>query len=60
MVDGKTVFVCVDGPEFDAHKVDFETLGRRNRTYLMQESNALKKYECESEKAIAQNLIDTN
>ena len=60
MVDGKTVFVCVDGPEFDAHKVDFETLGRRNRTYLMQESNALKKYECESEKSIAQNLMDTN
>ena len=60
MVDGKTVFVCVDGPEFDAHKVDFETLGRRNRTYLMQESNALKKYECESEKATSQNFIETN
>ena len=25
-VDNKTVFVCVDGPEFDAHLVDFETL----------------------------------
>ena len=23
VVDNKTVFVCVDGPEFDAHKVDF-------------------------------------
>ena len=31
IVDNKTVFVCVDGPEFDAHKVDFETLTRRNR-----------------------------
>jgi ferredoxin--NADP+ reductase len=60
IVDGKTVFVCVDGPEFDAHKVDFETLGRRNRTYLMQESDALKNYECASEKANAQNLIETN
>jgi ferredoxin--NADP+ reductase len=30
-VDNKTVFVCVDGPEFDAHKVDFETLARRNK-----------------------------
>jgi ferredoxin--NADP+ reductase len=59
-VDGKTVFVCVDGPEFDAHKVDFETLGRRNRTYLMQESNALKNYECESEKALSQKLTATN
>ena len=59
-VDGKTVFVCVDGPEFDAHKVDFETLGRRNRTYLMQESDALKNYECESEKALSQKLTATN
>jgi ferredoxin--NADP+ reductase len=59
-VDGKTVFVCVDGPEFDAHKVDFETLGRRNRTYLMQESNTLKNFECESEKALAQKLQGTN
>jgi ferredoxin--NADP+ reductase len=58
-VDGKTVFVCVDGPEFDAHKVDFETLGRRNRTYLMQESDALKNYECESEKALSQKLSET-
>lgn len=59
-VDGKTVFVCVDGPEFDAHKVDFETLGRRNRTYLMQESDALKSYECESEKSLSQKLTETN
>jgi ferredoxin--NADP+ reductase len=58
-VDGKTVFVCVDGPEFDAHKVDFETLRRRNRTYLMQESDALKSYECESEKALSQKLTET-
>jgi len=58
-VDGKTVFVCVDGPEFDAHKVDFETLGRRNRTYLMQESDALKNHECESEKALSQKLSET-
>jgi ferredoxin/flavodoxin---NADP+ reductase len=29
-VDNKTVFVCVDGPEFDAHKVDFKTLMTRN------------------------------
>ena len=58
-VDGKTVFVCVDGPEFDAHKVDFETLGRRNRSYLMQESDALKNYTCESEKALSQKLSET-
>jgi ferredoxin--NADP+ reductase len=49
-VDGKTVFVCVDGPEFDAHKVDFETLERRNRTYLHDEKVAREKFQCESEK----------
>ena len=40
-VDNKTVFVCVDGPEFDAHKVDFALLTRRNRTYLNDEKTAL-------------------
>jgi ferredoxin--NADP+ reductase len=32
-VGGETKFACVDGPEFDAHAVDFELLERRNRTY---------------------------
>ncbi|MCE1190418.1 MAG: sulfide/dihydroorotate dehydrogenase-like FAD/NAD-binding protein [Ignavibacteria bacterium] len=40
-VDNKTVFVCVDGPEFDAHQVDFETLIKRNRTYNVAEKEAL-------------------
>jgi ferredoxin--NADP+ reductase len=51
-VDDKTVFVCVDGPEFDAHKVDFETLERRNRTYKSDEQTALNNYTCRSEEAI--------
>ncbi|NWF89756.1 MAG: sulfide/dihydroorotate dehydrogenase-like FAD/NAD-binding protein [Ignavibacteriaceae bacterium] len=54
-VDNKTVFVCVDGPEFDAHKVDFKTLDRRNRTYLMDEKISREKYQCESEKRFHQN-----
>jgi len=41
LVDNKTVFVCVDGPEFDAHRVDFTVLARRNRMYLPQEKTAL-------------------
>ena len=45
-VDDKTVFVCVDGPEFDAHKVDFETLMRRNNTYLDFEKKSLLEHEC--------------
>ena len=32
-VGGKTVFACVDGPEFDAHQVDFAELVNRLRTY---------------------------
>lgn len=32
-VDGKTRFVCVDGPEFDAHKVDFDEMMMRLRSY---------------------------
>jgi ferredoxin--NADP+ reductase len=51
-VDNKTVFVCVDGPEFDAHKVDFETLERRNKTYRSDEQLALNNYTCRSEEAV--------
>jgi len=47
-VDNKTVFVCVDGPEFDAHKVDFETLTRRNKNYLLQEKESLNDFKCKS------------
>lgn len=54
-VDNKTVFVCVDGPEFDAHKVDFQTLDRRNRTYLMDEKISREKFQCESEKHFQEN-----
>jgi ferredoxin--NADP+ reductase len=32
-VGGETKFACVDGPEFDAHLVDFALLERRNRSY---------------------------
>ena len=44
LVDGKIVFVCVDGPEFDAHKVDFESLNRRNQAYRGIEHN--KEHQC--------------
>jgi ferredoxin--NADP+ reductase len=32
-VGGETKFACVDGPEFDAHAVDFDVLAARNRSY---------------------------
>ncbi len=37
-VDGKIKYACVDGPDFDGHKVDFDELMRRNSTYREQES----------------------
>ena len=49
-VDNKTVFVCVDGPEFDAHKVDFTTLERRNVAYRNSEHEALVKHTCKLDK----------
>lgn len=43
-VDGQTKFVCVDGPEFDAHKVDFDLLMKRLRMYLPEEQVAREKF----------------
>ena len=45
-VGGKTVFVCVDGPEFDAHQVDFDNLNLRNRAYRKEEQAALERHPC--------------
>ncbi|MEG1623057.1 MAG: sulfide/dihydroorotate dehydrogenase-like FAD/NAD-binding protein [Alistipes sp.] len=39
-VGGKTVFTCVDGPEFDAHQVDFDEAMRRQGFYRTQEARA--------------------
>lgn len=36
-VDGQIRYACVDGPDFDGHKVDFDELMRRNSTYKEQE-----------------------
>jgi ferredoxin--NADP+ reductase len=37
-------FACVDGPEFDAHEVDFDLLVQRNRKYLKHEAEALERF----------------
>ncbi|MBQ8603701.1 MAG: sulfide/dihydroorotate dehydrogenase-like FAD/NAD-binding protein [Oscillospiraceae bacterium] len=37
-VDGKVKFACVDGPDFDGHKVDFKELMIRNNMYRNQEA----------------------
>jgi ferredoxin--NADP+ reductase len=43
-VGGKTRFVCVDGPEFDGHEVDYKELVMRNRAYLKEEKEAMDKF----------------
>ena len=44
-VGGKTKFVCVDGPEFDAHAVDFDEMLARLRQYTTEEKNAYENYQ---------------
>jgi len=44
-VRGETKFTCVDGPEFDAHSVDFAELIARQQTYLEEELKALHVHE---------------
>ena len=44
LIDGKSAFACVDGPEFDAHGVDFQVLMQRNAMYRDQEQIAFAQY----------------
>lgn len=39
-VGGKTKFVCVDGPEFDGHQVDFDNMMKRLKSYRKHEEHA--------------------
>jgi len=43
-VGGKTKFVCVDGPEFDAHEVDFDEMLLRLDSYKPSEAEAYESY----------------
>jgi len=43
-VGGKTKFVCVDGPEFDAHEVDFDEMLLRLNSYKPSETEAFESY----------------
>ncbi len=44
-VGGDTKFACVDGPEFDGHKVDFDELAKRLASYLEEEKTSMKTFE---------------
>ncbi len=51
VIGNNVKFACVDGPEFDAHQVDFNTLMNRNKSYLHEESCALEEAEEKIKKA---------
>ena len=48
-VGGKVKFVCVDGPEFDGHQVEFGELLKRSRMYADRESRANRDHACRLE-----------
>jgi hypothetical protein len=45
LIDGKSEFACVDGPEFDAHQVDFAVLVQRNSMYRDAEQRSLAEFQ---------------
>jgi ferredoxin--NADP+ reductase len=47
-VGGETKFACVDGPEFDGHKVDWDLLLARQGIYLDDEIRSLEEWECQN------------
>ena len=48
-VGGEVKFACVDGPEFDGHKVDFAELMNRNGVYRTREAEVTEKHACRME-----------
>lgn len=54
LVDGKSEFACVDGPEFDAHRVDFTVLMKRNSMYREQEQKSMAEFESNAEEQVKQ------
>lgn len=48
-IGGETKFVCVDGPEFDGHQVDFKELILRQKMYNREERRAMWDHQCKLE-----------
>lgn len=53
LVDGKSEFACVDGPEFEAHRVDFDVLVQRNAMYREAERKSMAQFEQEPNHQLA-------
>lgn len=57
-VGGETKFVCVDGPEFDAHKVDYDEMMMRLKGFKTQEDIAIKNHICKAEKKLLSTKVN--
>jgi ferredoxin--NADP+ reductase len=53
ITSGKALFACVDGPEFDAHDVDFKVLALRNVAYASAEQQSLAAFEAHADEEVA-------
>jgi len=54
LVDGETKFACVDGPDFDGHKVDWKMVFSRKKAYEGEENLAYQFYKCKADGAISE------
>jgi ferredoxin--NADP+ reductase len=52
LVDGKSEFACVDGPEFEAHRVDFAVLVQRNAMYRAAEKKSLEDFQSDRDRLL--------
>jgi ferredoxin--NADP+ reductase len=52
LTSGGAKFACVDGPEFDAHTVDFDLLAQRNRDYAEREAEELRQFQTHPEECL--------
>ena len=58
VVDKQAMFACVDGPEFDAHKVDFAVLADRLTTYRAAEQASAQRHQCNQLRSLEKNLSE--
>jgi ferredoxin--NADP+ reductase len=59
MVDGQARYVCVDGPEFDGHRVDFDGMMRRQAMYKPEEAASLSRYRENDPSCMMQGAVAT-
>ncbi|MFI5102762.1 MAG: sulfide/dihydroorotate dehydrogenase-like FAD/NAD-binding protein [Terriglobales bacterium] len=60
LVNDKSQFACVDGPEFDAHQVNFAVLVQRNGAYRTQEQQSMAEYRRELESHLKSTEAEEN